>query len=457
MFCEQKCLSLPTLIVKGMKLRYCLLVVFSLGLVSAHARLHENVTTNQPFTSRYLDSLYLFKSRLDSIPTGSFQQTAIYQDLVRKFGDNAFLASDFSRLFLPMTFYHSPAHDLLSIQKEGDIENIVKENVDLALMNVYLKHPEWLESTESALARVNTRISTEPTRQRADLDIVKQVAPRPQDVDIIPFDVMVRKPNFWTFGGDYYMQFLQNYVSSNWYKGGESSYSMVGSMTMQATYNNKQKVRWDNKLELKLGFITSRGDSLHKFKTSEDLIRYTGKLGLQASKRWYYTFQLLTYTQFTKGYKSNQSKVYSDFMSPFVVNLSLGMDYSLSWFHKHLNGTVHLAPLAGNFKYVGRTGLESSYGLDEGKHSLTDYGSEFTADLTWKFSDNISWKTRLYGYTTYSRSELEWENTFSFKFNRFISSNIFVYPRFDDSTSRDDHHGYWQFKEYASLGFSFSF
>lgn len=218
MFCEQKCLSLPTLILKNMKLRYCLLVVSSLWIVSAHAWHHETVTINQPFSSRYLDSLKLFKSRMDSIPVGSFQESSIYQDLTRKYGNNAFLASDFSRLFLPMTFYHSPAHDLLSIQNDYEDKNVVKENVDLALMNVYLNHPEWMENTESALARVDTRISTEPTRQRANLDIVKQVAPRPQDVDIIPFDVMVRKPNFWTFGGDYYMQFLQNYVSGNWIK-----------------------------------------------------------------------------------------------------------------------------------------------------------------------------------------------------------------------------------------------
>ena len=78
-------------------------------------------------------------------------------------------------------------------------------------------------------------------------------------------------------------------------------------------------------------------------------------------------------------------------------------------------------------------------------------------DETWKFSDDISWKCRLYGYTTYERSELEWENTFTFRFNRYISTNLFVYPRFDDGVARDSHHGYWQFKEYCSIGFSYSF
>ena len=83
---------------------------------------------------------------------------------------------------------------------------------------------------------------------------------------------------------------------------------------------------------------------------------------------------------------------------------------------------------------------------------MTDYGSECTIDLNWVLADNLRWKTRLYGYTTYKRAELEWENTITFQFNRYISTNVFIYPRFDAGAQR-----YWQFKEFASVGFSYSF
>ena len=53
--------------------------------------------------------------------------------------------------------------------------------------------------------------------------------------------------------------------------------------------------------------------------------------------------------------------------------------------------------------------------------------------------------------------ELEWENTFTFRFNRYISSRVFIYPRFDDGVSRDDHYAFWQLKEFASIGFQYSF
>ena len=101
--------------------------------------------------------------------------------------------------------------------------------------------------------------------------------------------------------------------------------------------------------------------------------------------------------------------------------------------------------------------MSTRYGLRDGHHTLNDIGSECTLDLTWTFSDMMKWKTRLYGYTTYKRAEIEWENTITFQFNKYISSNIFIYPRFDDGTQRDGKYGYWQYKEYASIGFSYSF
>ena len=241
---------------------------------------------------------------------------------------------------------------------------------------------------------------------------------------------------------------------------------MLSSLTLEANYNNKSKLKWDNKLEMKLGFQTSRSDTVNKFKANEDLIRLTSKLGLQASKHWYYTIQLLAYTQFTRGLKPNDKRTYSDFMSPFNLNVGLGMDYKMEWFNKKLTGTVNISPLAVNYRYVDRTifmngenvqWFPSRHGVEADHHSLTDLGSQFIIDFTWKMAENISWKSRMYGFTSYKRVEYEWENTFSFQFNKYISSKLFIHPRFDDNRQRDDHHGYWMFKEYLSIGFNYSF
>ncbi len=385
--------------------------------------------------------------------TDSLQQVRHHLDSVNlKSGD-----SRYAQLFTPLTFYHAPADQLLRLNPQQGATDSLGLMLDRTLMNIYLKRPDLVRDTETHLKEVGAPIVAQDKPKKNRPDIVKEVAPKAIEPDAVPMDIVITRPNFWTIGGDYYLQFLQNYVSSNWYKGGESNYSLLGRLTMMANYNNKQKVKWDNKLELRLGYQTSKGDSVHTLKTSDDLIRYTSKLGLQATKKWYYTIQLVAQTQFAHGYKSNDKTVYSDFFSPFNLNLSVGMDYTVDWLDHKLRGSAHLAPLALNWKYVGREALATRYGLDEGKHSLTDYGSECTFDLAWQIAENIKWKTRLWGYTTYKRAEIEWENTITFQFNRYISTNLFLYPRFDDGAKRDDGDSYWQFKEFMSIGFSYSF
>ena len=364
----------------------------------------------------------------------------------------------FYRLFAPVTFYHNVANKSLSLDNDEVGKDPVADAIDAALMHIYLNRPDLVGTTETELKEAgNVRRDVEkPLKNQVKL-VDKVEGPVIDTPDDVPTEILIQKPNFWTKKGDGYLQFMQNFVSNNWYKGGESNYSMVGSLTLEANYDNRNKWKWDNKLEMKLGFMHSRSDSVHKFKSNEELISYTGKVGLQAAKNWYYTLQMLAYTQFTRGLKANDLNTYSDFMSPFNLNLGLGMDYKVATKDKKLNGTVNLSPIAVNYRYVDRLDLGPSYGLDEGKHSLVDFGSQVTADLTWKINDVVSWKSRLYAFTSYKRTEIEWENTFTLRVSKYISANLFLFPRFDDSGNKDDDLGYLQFKEYSSIGFTYGF
>ena len=116
-------------------------------------------------------------------------------------------------------------------------------------------------------------------------------------------------------------------------------------------------------------------------------------------------------------------------------------------------GSVLLHPQHNRADLAGSFGVK----LDRHTHSLTDFGSQLTASLTWKLNDNVEWKSRIYGFTSYHRQEIEWENTFALRVSKYISANLFLFPRFDDANNRDENLGYWQFKEYSSLGFSYSF
>lgn len=362
------------------------------------------------------------------------------------------------RLFAPLTFYHNVASSQFNIISNDSDE--VSQAIDQALMHVYLKRPELVKVTESEQEEAGSlRQDIIETPVMQEVEMVEQAAPMPETPEAAPVEVVIEKPNFWKYKGDASLQVMQNYVSDNWYKGGESNQAAVGTVTLEANYDNKSKWKWDNKLEMKLGFQTSPSDTVHKFKTNEDLIRYTGKVGLQAANRWYYTLQMLAYTQFYHGLKSNSTKVFSDFMSPFNLSVGLGMDYKVQALANKLTGTINMSPLAVNYRYVDRADLAKSFGVKtpDHTHSLTDFGSQITASITWKVNDVLTWKTRIYGFTSYERSEVEWENTFTLRVSKYISANLFLFPRFDDANNRDENLGYWQFKEYSSLGFSYNF
>ncbi|SFO52641.1 Protein of unknown function [Prevotella sp. tf2-5] len=425
-----------------MKYRYLFLYVMAMLVApSASAQKSQRQQILNELKG-YVDSIQVLRHQLDSI-----QQL---NDSLRK----ETVDGRYYRLFAPPTFYHSGANKVLSLHPQTGDE--VTDAIDEAMMGLYMRRPDLVQSTESQLRKVGTVREDVNQEVKQSVELVEHVDPVPVEPEVVPTGIVVTKPNFWKFKGDGFLQFLQNYVTGNWYKGGESNYSAVGAVTLELNYNDKDKYLFENKLEMKLGFQTSRSDTVHKFKTNNDLLRLTSKLGIQASKKWYYSLQLLAYTQFAKGLKANDEFVYSDIVSPLDVNVGLGMEYKVNALKGRLTGTLNFLPLAYNLRYVGRTTLFEKNGMD-GRHTKHEFGAQFTGDLQWKIIDQITWKTRLYAYTSYKRALIEWENQIEFKVTKYISANLFLYPRFDDAATRDEDNGYFQFMEYSSLGLSYSF
>lgn len=261
----------------------------------------NNRTSLDGVYNAYMDSLLSTESRI-------FAQTNRRGEEYK--GDVFQLA----RLFLPITYYRNIVDNAFSLKKNDAYSR--------QLLDIYLHSPSLVSTTADELrGKQTTTVEVETPIQR-EIEIVDKVAPTPVESTFSPVEVLIRKPDFWTYKGDYSLQLLQNYVSGNWYKGGESNYSVLSSAIFEANYNNKQKVKWDNRLELKFGIQSTKSDTLHSFKTTEDLIRLTSKFGLQASKKWYYSVQFVGNTQFTHSYRSNDPLLYSDFLAPLNINVS---------------------------------------------------------------------------------------------------------------------------------------
>lgn len=406
----------------------------------------EEVCEQPQVLDAYVDSLRLYRHQLDSVMAVNDSLLSI----VDRSADGRY-----ARVFSPLRFYPELARRRFSLDADNAMLADDQYVIDNALLNSYLYNPQYVSLLPQAKSKDGKK--DKDAKQESEKPAVQMTVSKAEEATLQPVELVVVKPNFWNISGENYLQIMQNYYSGNWYQGGESNYSALGRVTIQANYNNKQKVKFENKLEMNLGFQTNRSDTVHSVKASSDLLRYTGKLGLQASKKWYYTLQLVASSQFAKSFATNSHSFNSAFLSPATVNVSVGMDYNMSWLKNKLTGTIHLAPIAANYKYVSRAEIVTKHGIEEGKHSVTDYGSTFTIDAAWKISDNVSWKSRLYGYTTYKRVELQWENNFNLKISKYIAANIYLYPRFDDSQAHDEEFGYFQMKEYTSLGLTYSF
>jgi len=357
-------------------------------------------------------------------------------------------------LFSSSTFYDPAMHRLFcGSTKEGTLLDRTCE----ALGYIYTRHP-WLVTN----IETSTRPEKGPEKETYVKPAVKLTDTHPEKgkteriAPLPELDIEVRKPNFWKFKGDFSFQLIQNYVTDNWYKGGESNHSMLAAINVQANYDNKQKLTFSNRLEMKLGFQSSRSDKKRRYKTNSDMIRLTNELGLKAVKHWSYSAMLQSWTQFCHGYRSNDDKVYSDFMSPFESLFTLGMKYTLD--KNRFTLTLNLSPFAGDFKYVARSSLETSFGLKENHHTKFEFGSNITANYKWNVMKNVTWNGRFYWYTNYSKTVIECENTINLKINKYLATQLFLYPRFDDSVTRSDpEDSYFQFKEYLSVGLNVGF
>ena len=430
-----------------MKYKYIIILLMALLTTGASAQRTKRraaAKSTAQVVKNYQDSLRVLRQRLDSVQR--------VNEALRTESDDG----RYFRLFAPATFYHSGANKVLSLTPETGDD--VTDAVDAALLSIYMRRPDLIRSYESQLQQAGTIRKDVNQQMTQQVELIELAAPLPEEPVVeTPVVVEIKKPNFWKFLFDGFLQFMQNYVSDNWYKGGESNYSAIGAMTLELNYNDKDRILFENKLETKLGFQTSRSDTVHKFKTNNDLIRLTSKFDLQAHKRWYYTLQLLAYTQFSRGFKANDPFVYSDFMSPFKLNVGIGMEYKVEALNKRLTGSLNFLPFSFNYTYVGRSALTERNGISGNHHSTEDFASQFTGELKWQISDIVLWKTRLYANTSYHRTLVEWENQFELKVSKYISANLFLYPRFDDSNARDDDMGYFQFQEYSSLGLSYKF
>lgn len=369
----------------------------------------------------------------------------------------------FAKMFISPVLYSGIISEAFSVQ--GDTEAISGNDalaldskraavINDVMLNLYRTAPDAVAMTEADLRKAKP-VSND-TRMRTPVVIIDKVN-MPQNVAGDMKTTVVR-PNYWTFNGKVALRFSQNYISGNWYQGGESNKTMLGEVDLDLNYDDKNRITMTNHMDVDLGFATSKADTLHSFKTNTDRLKLESRFGYKLVKNLDIAARMTLETQMLPNYPVNSPDFVSKFIAPFDANFSIGLNFKPKW--KNFALDVYLAPLSAyNYKFVRYGFLAGRYGIKEGRHHKEDFGTQVVVTVpTMKLFKIVDFWTRAEYYTNYARAFFHMETKFDIALTRYFSASLSMHARFDDSAPGlyDVDYGYWQFKEFMTLGLTYS-
>lgn len=399
-----------------------------------------------------------------------------------------YISGDMSAVtFSPLVFHSHVNRKYVGIDKDslnlpckftlGEIPRSGRE-----MIRAEYKNPGWLDEamTRTSVSReLAYSLMTGPSHQVDYVYALLPVPPKlqkarpnfsPDVFTLLPganaFNVKQKMTRYkeihWLHHLDMSFQFSQAYISPNWYQGGNNSITALGSFVWNVNINPvyHPNLLVESALQYKLGLFSTPEDEYHKYLISEDNLQWNARAGIRAfKKKWFYSLSLQLKTPLFHNYEQNGPARTASFLSPADLNVGLGLTYST----KNASGTMafqaSFAPVSYNLKTCVDSKVDcTQFGIDKGQKSKSEIGSNAEVTLKWNITSNIIYSSRLFLFSKYTGFTGDWENTVSFRINRFLSTQIYLHARYDTSqevTTRKWRH--WMLKEILSFGFAYNF
>lgn len=334
------------------------------------------------------------------------------------------------------------------------IKNIQNDSIGIQLMNI---------DKQTIGIAIEDNITFNRIAQKQHRDFVFQKFAPDQKLTKIQKKYDIVAP--WDLGGNGTLGFTQMFLS-NWKAGGRSAFSFLTVLKGYANYSSDSKLKWENSIELRNGWIRQGGD-IDQTQKNDDKLELISRLGVNAFKDWYYSAEIDFKTQFFNGYNyPNDSVPISTYMSPATTFIKLGFDYK-----PNKNFSLFLSPITAKNVFVRDTALidQTKYGVSATSRSFWEPG--LNVDLRYKidFNPRISYETKYKMFLNYQQPfkkiDINWENTIVAQLTNRISMTFMLYMLYDDNVTfptgkfatdgTEIYKAKWQTKELTTVGFSY--
>ncbi len=354
-------------------------------------------------------------------------------------------------LFMPLYFIPDDTPDLLFSTDTVPQRMMVLHNIR-KYISTY--RPDLYEGVYDPNVVID--IDTRPLRMHVSpIPIPKALVHDAEEDRLDRIRAVRLRYSYWYREATVMLQLTQNYVSKNWYAGGNTNFALLGIMQGKVIYNNRRNITWENTGEWRFGFNTVSADTLRKINTNEDIFKLYSKLGIRIVNKLNASFSAEFQTHFFNTWKENTKVLKTGPFTPARLNISAGLDYKpvhdLSLFFAPLTyrmigvlDTIHVA--------------QTTFSIPAGSKVLNEVGSSLRVEWNWHPVREIVLDTKFWLYTNYRRVEIDLEVSADFIINRFLSARIMLHPRYDNTVILpDDERAKMQFKELISVGFSHKF